>query len=47
MSFSCPLEIETDNAYVTFHDEQWGVPVYDDKYVRRHLHYYIILFWFN
>ncbi|KNA20527.1 hypothetical protein SOVF_051410 [Spinacia oleracea] len=31
MSFSCPLEIETDNAYVTFHDEQWGVPVYDDN----------------
>uniref|UniRef100_A0A803L7M2 DNA-3-methyladenine glycosylase I n=1 Tax=Chenopodium quinoa TaxID=63459 RepID=A0A803L7M2_CHEQI len=21
----------SDNAYVTFHDEQWGVPVYDDN----------------
>lgn len=21
-----------DEVYVTFHDQQWGVPVYDDKY---------------
>ena len=27
------LPNRTDKAYVSFHDEQWGVPVYDDKYV--------------
>lgn len=25
--------IDTDKAYVSFHDECWGVPVYNDKYV--------------
>lgn len=22
---------DTDKVYISFHDEQWGVPVYDDK----------------
>lgn len=22
----------TDPAYVAFHDEEWGVPVHDDRY---------------
>lgn len=24
----------TDPCYVAFHDEEWGVPVHDDKYVQ-------------
>lgn len=23
--------VGADKAYVSFHDEQWGVPVYDDR----------------
>jgi hypothetical protein len=23
----------SDSCYVAFHDEEWGVPVHDDRYV--------------
>lgn len=25
--------VPTDPLYAVFHDEEWGVPVHDDKYV--------------
>ena len=28
-----------DPCYTTFHDEEWGVPVHDDKYVPQNLIY--------
>lgn len=27
----CPWAESKDEAYVAYHDEEWGVPVYDDK----------------
>lgn len=29
----CFFFLFSDKLYVEFHDECWGVPVYDDKYV--------------
>jgi hypothetical protein len=29
----CELAWSSDEAYVAYHDEEWGVPVHDDKYV--------------
>jgi 3-methyladenine DNA glycosylase Tag len=27
----CELAWSSDEAYVAYHDEEWGVPVHDDK----------------
>ncbi len=29
----CDLAWNSDEAYIAYHDEEWGVPVHDDKYV--------------
>ena len=31
--FTNSFVLSKDPCYVAFHDEEWGVPVYDDKYV--------------
>lgn len=31
--FTNSFVFSKDPCYVAFHDEEWGVPVYDDKYV--------------
>ncbi|KAF9619445.1 hypothetical protein IFM89_007020 [Coptis chinensis] len=32
-SWPCPNVLTPDPLYVAYHDEEWGVPVHDDKYM--------------
>ncbi len=33
----CPWPIEGDELYIKYHDEEWGVPLYDDRKIFEHL----------
>lgn len=38
---------EEDPSYAAFHDEEWGVPVHDDKYVMKYTLSFLFLKWIS